>query len=336
MKIFDYAKAHPVTTVAIVVGGGLVFYYLSGWFGNKSLPASVPVATGTNQVQGTNTVAPDTTQKDIATIAAQTAIAQQTLALGEQSHEADLAYQLSVDTNAAQMAMHTQDVNAALYTVDADNAAAQRALDATNAASLTQLDANIAQNEYSWALETSKDIAINQANNNLTLAGWQLGADTTNNNNQTAITIAQINASVDMTALNNANIEAGYTYNLDQQQIAANSAQSAAQLAADAAQSQQQIDSINYQAGLDAQQHYNDIAAGLASGELDAITAAANNPIVTTTTKKNGGFFGIGSSNSSVTTVTPQTVTLPDLGAFFSNASIGNGSSSPTNTTAQV
>lgn len=40
MKVLEYAKAHPWTTGAIVVGGGLVFFVLAGLGGGGSAPSS--------------------------------------------------------------------------------------------------------------------------------------------------------------------------------------------------------------------------------------------------------------------------------------------------------
>lgn len=43
MKIVEWAKAHPWTTGAIVVGGGLTFIFISGWFGGSSSGSAVAV-----------------------------------------------------------------------------------------------------------------------------------------------------------------------------------------------------------------------------------------------------------------------------------------------------
>lgn len=46
MKIFDYAKSHPWTVGVLVVGGGLTFILLSGWFkggsGSSTVVATTP------------------------------------------------------------------------------------------------------------------------------------------------------------------------------------------------------------------------------------------------------------------------------------------------------
>lgn len=43
MKVVEWAKAHPWTTGAVVVGGGLVFIFISGWFGGSSGGSTVSV-----------------------------------------------------------------------------------------------------------------------------------------------------------------------------------------------------------------------------------------------------------------------------------------------------
>lgn len=43
MKIVEWAKAHPWTTGAVIVGGGLTFILISGWFGGGGGGQSVSV-----------------------------------------------------------------------------------------------------------------------------------------------------------------------------------------------------------------------------------------------------------------------------------------------------
>ena len=48
MKVIEWAKAHPWTTGAVVVGGGLVFIFISGWFGGGGSANNVAVGSSSS------------------------------------------------------------------------------------------------------------------------------------------------------------------------------------------------------------------------------------------------------------------------------------------------